>query len=169
MKARIEAGMGAADDALKTAGELKALVESGLNLKELRYPEFILGLVALREGDAGRAVELLGSACARLDSEDFWATEQGLFLDGYAEALRLAGEPGTGARNLREDHAAHDRPAARTATSMARAYYRLGKIAEQRGEDEAAPAYFRKFLSLWVGADPGLPEVMDAAVRLSRR
>jgi tetratricopeptide (TPR) repeat protein len=160
--------MGATDDALKTAGELKELVASGINSKELRYPEFILGLIELRKGDAPRAVELFESACARLDSEDFWGNDQGLFLDGYAEALRLAG-------NLNRARETYERITLLTTGRRedgdiyGRAFYRLGKIAEQRGEDEAAQAYFRKFLSLWVGADPGLPEVLDAAVRLSRR
>ena len=168
LKARIEAGMGAADDALKTAGELKALVASGLNPKELRYPEFILGLVELRKGDAARAVELFESAFALLDSEDFWGTEQGLFLDAYAEALRLAGNLDR-ARETYEKITLLTTGRREDGDIYGRAFYRLGKIAEQRGEDEAAQAYYRKFLSLWVGADPGLPEVLDAAVRLSRR
>ena len=160
--------MGAADDALKTAGELKALVASGINSKELRYPEFILGLVELRKGDAPRAAELFESACARLDSEDFWGNDQGLFLDGYAEALRLAGNLDR-ARETYEKITLLTTGRREDGDIYGRAFYRLGKIAEQRGEDEAAQAYFRKFLSLWVGADPGLPEVLDAAVRLSRR
>ena len=168
LKARIEVGMGAADDALKTAGELKALVASGINSKEQRYPEFILGLIELRKGDAPQAVELFESACARLDSEDFWANDQGLFLDGYAEALRLAGNLDR-ARETYEKITLLTTGRREDGDIYGRAFYRLGKIAEQRGEDEAAQAYFRKFLSLWVGADPGLPEVLDAAVRLSRR
>ena len=168
LKARIEAGMGATDKALITAGELKALVESGLNLKELRYPEFIFGLIELREGDARRAAELFGSACAQLDPEHFWTTEQGLFLDGYAEALRVSGDLDR-AREIYEKITLLTTGRSEDGDIYARANYWLGRIAEQRGEDEAASAYFRKFLSLWVGADPGLPEVLDAAVRLSRR
>ena len=44
----------------------------------------------------------------------------------------------------------------------ARAYYMLGKIAEQQGDKARAGQNYRKFLDLWKDADPGLPEVEDA-------
>ena len=50
----------------------------------------------------------------------------------------------------------------------AKAYYRLGRIAEKQGQTAAAAAHYRKFLDLWKDADPGLPEVADAKARLSK-
>ena len=49
----------------------------------------------------------------------------------------------------------------------AKAYYMLGKIAEQQGDKARASRNYRKFLDLWKDADPGLPEVEDAKKRLS--
>jgi tetratricopeptide (TPR) repeat protein len=48
----------------------------------------------------------------------------------------------------------------------AKAYYMLGKIAEQQGDKVRARENYRKFLDLWKDADPGLPEVEDAKKRL---
>ena len=48
----------------------------------------------------------------------------------------------------------------------AKAYYMLGKIAEQQGDKARARENYRKFLDLWKDADPGLPEPVDAHKRL---
>jgi tetratricopeptide (TPR) repeat protein len=50
----------------------------------------------------------------------------------------------------------------------AKAYYRLGKISEQQGKKAEAAEHYRKFLSLWKDADPGIKEIDDARGRLSK-
>jgi serine/threonine protein kinase/Tfp pilus assembly protein PilF len=48
----------------------------------------------------------------------------------------------------------------------AKSFYQLGIIHEQQGNRAEAIEHYEKFLDLWKNADPGLPEVADAKIRL---
>ena len=48
-----------------------------------------------------------------------------------------------------------------------RFHYRLAMLYEQTGQDDKALQHYRKFLTLWKDADPGLPEVTDARERVA--
>jgi serine/threonine protein kinase len=48
----------------------------------------------------------------------------------------------------------------------AKSFYMLGKIAEQRGWPGKAIEHYEKFLELWKDADPDIPEIEDAKIRL---
>jgi tetratricopeptide (TPR) repeat protein len=48
-----------------------------------------------------------------------------------------------------------------------RFHYRLAMLYEQTGQDDKALQHYRKFLTLWKDADPGLPEVADARERVA--
>jgi tetratricopeptide (TPR) repeat protein len=48
----------------------------------------------------------------------------------------------------------------------AKAFYMLGKIAEELGEKNEARRQYTRFLELWKDADPDLPELEDAKKRL---
>jgi hypothetical protein len=43
----------------------------------------------------------------------------------------------------------------------------LGEIYEQKGWKGKAIEHYKKFLTLWKDADPGIPEVEDAKKRLA--
>ena len=49
----------------------------------------------------------------------------------------------------------------------AKSYYMLGKIYEELGNERKAMENYEKFLDLWKNADPGLPEIEDARIRLA--
>jgi tetratricopeptide (TPR) repeat protein len=165
-KGLIQAGMKSFDEARKTAEELKPLIEKGINKKELRYYEFILGLVELGKKNARKAVDLFSRACSRLDFESEGGSDKALYFDGLSRALYESGD----LDNARKEY---EKITVLTTGRLgyddiyARAYYMLGKIAEQQGDRTRARDNYRKFLDLWKDADPGLPEVPDARARLA--
>jgi tetratricopeptide (TPR) repeat protein len=51
--------------------------------------------------------------------------------------------------------------------TFVKSYYMLGQIHERKGDKIKAAELYKKFLSLWKDADPGIPEVTDAGKRLA--
>ena len=156
------------DEARKTAEELKSLIEKGINTKELRWYEYIRGLIELGKKDYRQAANLFSRACGRLNfecgvQED---SEQPLLFDNLARALYESGD-------LDKARKGYERITLLTTGRLgdgdlyAKAFYMLGKIAEQQGDKVRACENYRKFLDLWKDADPGLPEVTDAQKRLA--
>jgi len=166
-KGLIQAKMESFDEARKTAEELKSLIEKGIDKKELRQYEYILGLIELGKKNYRQAADIFGRACGRLSLEGFLGDfGLAMYLDGLARTLYESRDLGkarkeyesitllTGGRFMHGD-------------IYARAYYMLGMIAEQQGDRARARENYRKFLDLWKDADPGLPEVADARKRLA--
>jgi serine/threonine protein kinase/Tfp pilus assembly protein PilF len=166
-KGRIQTEMKSFDDARKTAEELKILIEKGIDKKELRFYEYLFGLVELGKKNTRKAVDLFSRACSRLDYEGLWNPDHALFFDALARALYES-------RELDKSRKEYEKITQLTTGRFghgdiyARAFYMLGKIAEQQGDKPRAAQNYRKFLDLWKDADPGLPEVPDAKLRLER-
>jgi len=165
-KGKLQAEMKSFDEARKTAEELKSLIEKGINTKELRWTEYILGQIEFGKGNYRKAAELFGNACGRLDFEADWASDHALFFDRLARALYESGD-------LEKARQNYEKITLLTIGRLwrgdiyAKAYYMLGKIAEQQGDKARAIANYRKFLDLWKDADAGLPEVADARKRVA--
>ena len=155
------------DEARKTAEELKSLIEKGINTKELRWYECILGLIELGKKDYRQAVDLISRACGRLNFESYDtpdAFEQAWFFDNLARALYESGDLDK-ARKEYEKITQLTLGRIFDGDIYAKAFYMLGKIAEQQGDKARAITNYRKFLDLWKDADPGQPEVEDARKR----
>ena len=156
------------DEARKTAEELKSLIEKGINTKELRWYEYIRGLIELGKKDYRQAANLFSRACGRLNfecgvQED---SEQPLLFDNLARALYESGDMDK-ARKAFEKITLLTTGRLGDGDIYAKAFYMLGKIAEWQGDKARATENYRKFLDLWRDADPGLPEVADARKRLA--
>ena len=180
-KGKLQAEMRSFDEARKTAEELKSLIEKGINTEELRWYEYILGQIELGKKEYRQAADLFGRACGRLFFENpSWNFEQAPYYDNFARALYEAGD----LDNARKEYEkitlltwgklGHGEVYANLSCSeighgdiYAKAFYMLGKIAEQQGDKARARENYRKFLDLWKDADPGLPEVEDARKRLA--
>jgi tetratricopeptide (TPR) repeat protein len=149
------------DQAKETADELKTLIEKGVNKKELRNYEYILGLIEFGKKEYRKAADYFGKACGRLDFEGdaqfFSSLARSLYESGDLDKARQEYEKITLQTTGRLGHG----------DLYAKAFYMLGKIAEQQGDKARARENYRKFLDLWKDADPGLPEVEDVKKRLS--
>jgi serine/threonine protein kinase/tetratricopeptide (TPR) repeat protein len=173
-RGRIQAEMKSFDEAQKTAEELKSLIEKSINTKELRWYECILGLIELGKKDYRQAADLFGRACGRLHSESEWSEWsfgeasyfEASYFDNLARALYESGDLDI-ARKTYEKITLLTLGRINDGDRYAKAYYMLGKIAEQQGDKVRARENYRKFLDLWKDADPGLPEVEDAKKRLA--
>jgi len=167
--ARLQVEMGQIAAARQTAAELRTVVEAGIVDRDLRFYEYVLGLIELAGGVPLEAVGRFERACALLNSEDHFQYDlmQAVFYDTLARAQFESGDLDasrqtyekitrltTGRRNDGDIHA--------------RALWRLGRIAEAEGEPAVARGYYRRFLALWKDADPGLAEVEDATARLNK-
>ena len=152
-------------EADKTAGELKALIESGLNRKEIRLYDNLMGAIELARNNRPKALEYLERAVNSLPygpfGKDAW------FIDTLAEAYFRAGDL-TRARQQYETIAAltTGRLGSTGGDIYARSFYHLGQVDEKLGDKAKARENYQKFLDLWKNADPGLPELEDGRRRL---
>lgn len=167
VRARLEIEMGQIEAARQTAAELKAAIDAGIVTRDVRFYEYVLGLIELARGVPLEAVGHFERACSLLYSEDYfmYANEPAMFFDGLARAQFEAGDM-AGARKTYERITSLTTGRRNDGDIYARAFYRLGRIAERMGEGAAARGYYRKFLALWKDADAVLPEVADAKSRL---
>jgi tetratricopeptide (TPR) repeat protein len=162
-KGRIQAETGSFDEALATAQELKKLIDRGVSPQNDQPAcDYILGRIAYGRGDLKRAIESLERACrpAKTDEGD------ALFIDALARAHFDSGDVDKARRE-------YERITLQTFGRLAygdlyaRAFYRLGRIAERKGDQGEARQRYRRFLDLWKDADAGLAEVEDARLRLA--
>lgn len=165
-RGRLQAKMGAFEEAGRTADELESLVRRGLNKKDMRYCDYIRGLIELGKKKPLRAVVFFERACAGLDFETIWSTEHAGYYDGLARALYDTGDLGR-ARETYEKITLLTTGRLSDGDIYAKAFYMLGKIAEQQGKTGKARESYERFLGLWKDADAGIPEVEDARRRLA--
>ena len=152
------------DEAEKTAGELKALIETGLNKKAIRLYDHLMGGIELARNNTPKAVEYLERAVQSLPYGPF--EKDSWFIASLAEAYFRAGDLPK-AREQYEKIAALTTGRLRYGDFYARSFYHLGRIDEKLGDKAKAHENYRKFLDLWKNADPGLTEVEDARKRLA--
>ncbi len=154
-------------DARRAVGELDALSRQTMNANEARRVDFVLGEIELHKENWSAAIEQLKKAGSKLYHEYAYPSdEQALYLEPLARAIHGSGD-------LDKAGEVYARITALTTGRLvygdiyARAFYSLGRIAEQKGDHASARGSYEKFLSLWKDADPGLPEVEDAKRRLA--
>ncbi len=152
------------DEAEKTAGELKVLIETGLNRKAMRLYDHLMGAIELARNDTPKALDFLERAVQSLPYGRF--EKNAWFIDTLAEAYMRAGDWAKARENY-EHITALTTGRLTYADVYSRSFYHLGQIDEKLGDKARARENYEKFLDLRKNADPGLPDVADAKRRLA--
>jgi serine/threonine protein kinase/Flp pilus assembly protein TadD len=158
-------GLESPAEAQKTADELKALVEKGMNKKSIHIWRDLQARIDLAMGNYARAVENARAAVDSLPPQSSYSRADGNYFDTLAKAYEATGEL------EKARHAYHGLQKLTRGRSFgghlyALSFYRVGLIAEKQGDKAAARRNYERFLEIWKDADPGLPEVEDAKKRL---
>jgi tetratricopeptide (TPR) repeat protein/predicted Ser/Thr protein kinase len=155
-------GMKSAGQAQDIAAKLKAALDRAPNKKLVWYYNYLMGMIDLEKKNYAEAIELFKQGQPLLNAD---SGEQLMFVDAIGTAFYQSG-------NLNNARLEYEKIISLFLDRLgygdiyARGYYRLGIIDEQQGKKAEAAEHYRKFLSLWKDADPGLPEVEDARKRL---
>jgi tetratricopeptide (TPR) repeat protein len=159
-------GMKATEQAQRTANELKALIEQGLNKKSIRLYQDLQARIDIAQENFMKAVENAEAAVASLHPQSGSSSLNGFFYDTLAKAYEGKGDLGN-ARKAYEGLQALTVGRFPSGNLYALSFYRLGLIAEKLGDKTRARANYQKFLELWKDADSSLPEPADARKRLA--
>ena len=155
-------------EALRTADELRKMIDGGLNKRAIRFYFHLMGSIELKRRNLNQAIENLGKSVSLMPFENnrwSWGL-QASFLDPLALAYFEAGQQ---EKALATYQKITELTSGRLAWGdiYAKSFYQMGKINEVRGDHARAIVHYRKFLDLWKDADPGLPEPEDARKRLA--
>ena len=158
--------MKAIDKAQQAAEELKDMIESGMNKKEIRLYDHLTGCIETEREDYATAIESFKKAISFLPYQYNQYDYHALFIESLASAHYKAGD-------LEKAIEEYEKITMLTSGRMGygdiyvKSFYMLGKIYEQQSNKAKAIEHYEKFLFLWKGADPGITEVEDAKKRLA--
>ncbi|HVP89998.1 MAG TPA: protein kinase [Terriglobales bacterium] len=154
------------DEAMLVAAKLRETIERTEVPNALRHFHLLQGEIARERGDLAGALASFRTAVSMLPHESSKFDVHVLFIDALASALAQGGDL-EGARAAYEQIAGMTMGRSRWGDLYALSYYQLGRIHQSRNERDKAAGSYHRFLELWSGADPGLPEVADARKQLS--
>jgi serine/threonine protein kinase/tetratricopeptide (TPR) repeat protein len=164
LKGEILLRSGSRDKAAAVESELRALIQSGLNKKAIRYTDLLAGQIELDKKNYARAIELLEGAAALLPVERSILDDHPVFLEPLAIAYERAGNDAK-AREVLERITNLTYGRYGFGNIYAGAFYRLGVIAERQGDKVSARQNYEKFLDIMKNADPGNADVTNAKKR----
>jgi tetratricopeptide (TPR) repeat protein len=159
--------LGRMDEALEADEELRRTVESKPHKAALLTYHHLGGCLELERGNLKPAIENLEESASLMGAEMAWGSgPQAMMLDPLARAYLRAGRREQAVETYRKI-AAMTCGRLRDGDIYAKAFYLLGKIADEEGDEAQARESYGKFLELWKDADPGLPELEEAKKRLA--
>lgn len=164
-KAFILLEMNRIEEAAKAAEELKRMIVEGINQKEMRYYNYLIGVVELKKMNFSNAIKHFKKALSLIPSQYAVNNEHALFIEGLASAY-FKGEDMEKAQREYENIVSLTISRLYYGDVFAKSFYMLGKIYERKGWEGKAIEHFEKFLDLSKEADPVIAEVEDAKKRL---
>ena len=158
------------DKAKSTAGELKELIDKGLNKKAMRCYYHLMGMIELERENISKAIEYFKQAIPLLPSQsqsdiEFYL-EHALIINSIALAYYREGD----FERAREEY---EKITSLTTGRLlfgdiyAKSFYMLGKIYQEKRKKKEAIRHYEKFLNLWKDADSGITEVEDVKKMLA--
>jgi tetratricopeptide (TPR) repeat protein len=160
-----QARLGRAEEAEKTAEELRRKAEALPSEREKRRYYHLMGELALSRGDTARALEQLRRAEALLPPRGFpgpvGPPQHVPIWYSLGSAYLAAGEELNAAewfRRVAESANEH----IEWPILYVRSFYFLGKIHEARGEKEKARDYYRRFVDYWKDGELDRPRLDEA-------
>jgi tetratricopeptide (TPR) repeat protein len=167
LKGYVYLEIGAMEQAQNTAEDLMELIEKKANKKLIRWYHYLMGWIELKKENYSDAVDYFIKPLSQLPQQRDWSEGQhAIFMDSLASVYYESG-------NLEKARKEYEKILSLTSGRIAfgdiytKSFYMLGKIHEQQSNKAEAIEHYEKFLDLWKDADPGLPEVDDAKVRLA--
>jgi tetratricopeptide (TPR) repeat protein len=160
-RGRVQLEQGRTDEAAATARELRSFIQQGIHTRAGRGADLLEGEIEVARGNTSKGISLLESAVSQQRPQAGLTDWHAVELDILAKAYEKSGD-------LAKARVTYERITGLTTARLmggylfARAFFKLGEIAEKQGDVAAAKANYAKFLELWKDADPGLPDV-DAA------
>jgi serine/threonine protein kinase/Flp pilus assembly protein TadD len=151
------------------AEEMNKALEGERNKHEFRLYYLAAGLIEIERENFTQAVENLERAVSLSYTlqRAFFGNDYVIYLEPLARAHYRAGDWGK-ARREYEKISVHPTARLDFGDIYAKSFYMLGKIYEEQDNKRNAIENYEIFLELWKDADPGLPEVADARICLTR-
>jgi len=162
-KSLVYLAMGLTEDALRTADELKKLIDESMNKKLISNYYSLMGWIELQRGQYSQAIDFFIKIPPLISVVSNWHID---IANSLGTAYLKAG-------NLEKAQEEFEKIISFILGRQwygdiyVKAFYMLGQIYEQQGDSARAIEHYEKFLNLWKNADPGLPELEDAKQRLA--
>jgi serine/threonine protein kinase/Flp pilus assembly protein TadD len=156
--------MGSIEEAENTAERLKELSEQAPN-KELMHDYYYLrGMIELEKENYQQALDNLKKGLSLLTATSGLSL---LYTDSLGLAYYRAGDLENAQKTYESASTSTTGRLSHFSDVYAKSFFMLGKIYEEMDYKGKAIENYGKFLELWKNADPGIPEVQDAKIRLS--